>query len=547
MQQLIQLKNLILREKLVLIGLSLAIFISFLNALPNGFVSDDIGAIVENKNLGNLLFNARAHPTSFLESVTYNFFGLSAPFFHLNNIIIHLGVTFLVYGILLLITKNRRISGLTALLYAVHPIHTEAVTWISGLPYILYTFFGLVSLLLFIAIDQKKLGYLWLIPSLVFLWLSFYSSEKAIIFPVIIGLYFVLYSSIKRTFLVAIPLAIMTVLFALSLLGRFGSRVTSVNPPETGGTVVFNPIIQTPLALTSYIQLFFWPIPLTLYHETFFVTQVLQYAFITFLVLFLFACVFFFYKNKLIFFGLSIFFIGLVPTLLPIQISWIVAERYVYFSSLGLTIILAYVLFIISKKNENLFWVLFLTLMTVYSIRTIIRNSDWYSSDTLWPSTVSVSPFSSLAHNNMGDYYTRYGMPEKAREEFMKAIEIRPKYPEAYHNLANIYLANKDASRAAALYEQALRYNPNLVISLINISAAYIDMKNYEKARGYLEKAQQLDPISPFVYNAWGVYYFDLGQYRQSREVLEKAQSLDPNLAIIQDNLQRLNRLEKSQ
>ncbi|MBI2617413.1 tetratricopeptide repeat protein [Candidatus Gottesmanbacteria bacterium] len=544
MNTLSYLKRLILREKLILIGLFVSVLVSFANAIPNTFVSDDVGAIVESKVIHDIWLSAKSGSGGLLESVTYRFFGPIPSVFHINNILIHFGVTLLVYLMLFLVSGSRRFAGVSAFFFAVHPLHTEAVTWISALPYILYTFFGLFSMVFFIAVDKQLLGKVWIIPAVIFLLLSFYSSEKAIAIPLLIGSYFLLFSSLKRSIPFMVPVCLATFLFLFSLFGRFGERVVSVNPPETGGTVVFNPLIQVPLAFMSYIKLFLWPIPLTLYHESFFVSEQLQFFLLVFLVLLAMGMVFSLYKNKLIFFGLIIFVGGLIPTLLPIQISWIVAERYMYLSSLGLIMVLSSGFVWVWRKYENFFWILFLSLFTFYTLRTIIRNADWYSQDTLWPATVAVSPFSSLAHNNMGDFYIRHGQREKAIEEFMKAIEIRPKYAEAYHNLGNTYLLTNDATKAAALFEQALRYNPTLLASMTNGAAAYIELGDYERAQSLLERSLQLSPNSPIVYNSWAVYYTERGEYQKAREMLQKALTLDPNFVQAKGNLVKLDEIE---
>jgi tetratricopeptide (TPR) repeat protein len=205
-----------------------------------------------------------------------------------------------------------------------------------------------------------------------------------------------------------------------------------------------------------------------------------------------------------VFFWLAFFFITLLPTLTPLKISWIVAERYVYLGTLGIIVVVAVLFEKILKLNENAKMVGYFALVIIVaslSVRTIIRNRDWKSEDTLWIATAQVAPSGQQIHNNLGDVYARQGDFDRAVAEFKTAIEINPNYADAYHNLANTYQQMGQADAAVANYEKALSINPQLWQSYQNLAAIAFDRGDFQKALDNMKKALEIDPQNPQLQN----------------------------------------------
>ena len=140
-----------LRYYLALIGVC---FLVYANSLNNAFVFDDISGILENPNIYQP-FNHWYEPASLLNSLSY-LIGKYNPFpFHLINIVLHALNTILVFLSLRLFFKVES-SFISACLFALHPIHTEAVTWISGKSYIILSLFILAPLLLYYNATSTK-------------------------------------------------------------------------------------------------------------------------------------------------------------------------------------------------------------------------------------------------------------------------------------------------------------------------------------------------------------------------------------------------------
>jgi tetratricopeptide (TPR) repeat protein len=168
---------------------------------------------------------------------------------------------------------------------------------------------------------------------------------------------------------------------------------------------------------------------------------------------------FVFKRSKPIFFWLSLFIIGLLPSLTPFGVSWIVAERYVYLSAIGLCVSLGILL---SKLKINYLFPIAFIIIFALATRTIIRNNDWQDQDHLWLAAAKTSPNSSQNHNNLGDLYSRRNNPERSIFHFQKAIELNPNYAEAYHNLANTYQNLNQIDLAIQNYQKALELRPTL-------------------------------------------------------------------------------------
>ncbi|NQU19051.1 tetratricopeptide repeat protein, partial [bacterium] len=236
-------------------------------------------------------------------------------------------------------------------------------------------------------------------------------------------------------------------------------------------------------------------------------------------------------RSRRIFFGLSFFVITLLPTLTPLGITWIVAERYVYLGAIGIFIV---VVLGIKRLSEIRYLkiairILFSLIIMALLTRTVIRNIDWKNEDNLWIATARTSPSSPNTHNNLGDVYSRRGEWEKAVYEFKKAIEIKPGYADAYHNLAHTYYLMGKLTEAIESYQNAIHFNPNLWQSYQNLAGIYFELKNINLAMEYFKKAIEVNPTNSQLRTNLGIAYLMLDRKLEAREEFEKSLQLDPN------------------
>jgi tetratricopeptide (TPR) repeat protein len=483
---------------LILAGLC---FLVYANSLKGAFVSDDITAIINNPKITNpahYLFE----PSDFLSSLTYLLLKDNPLAYHLTNVILHSINTILVFIFLSLFFKTET-SLLGASIFAVHPIHAEAVSWISGRVYLVAALFIFSIYFSYLRATQTqksqiKTGILYYLFSLL---LFSYFMVKHFPFGSLIPFFLILsdvtFAKWRKNWKLWLPfLGILALRLSLAKNLLF-ERIDSV-ARDTGSAITWaNPVFNLAYSFFSHLGLLIWPAKLTLYHEPAVISPLgltLELLALSALVLTLPLS---YRKAKPIFFALGIFVIYLAPTYSPVLISWLVAERYAYIPCVALSICLcwAYEKYIKkSKTRRNKALVFFIVIITVYSMRTVMRNEDWKTPERLWESTLKVSPLSPRAHNNMGDVYSRTGNMEAAMLEFRKAIELNPNYADAYHNLANTYYSQGNLGQAILYYQKAVASNPGLFESHYNLGIAYINIGDFDKATEELTKAAQLRP-----------------------------------------------------
>lgn len=474
-----------LNKRWGLVILAVVTFLAYINIYQNDFISDDIEGILKNENIGDLRTQIKSlQPVTIVNSLVYVNLGAKEPYFHFVSVIIHIANVFLVYLLVSLIA-DRKMAFFTAFLFALHPVHTEAVTWISGKPYVLYSFFLLLAFVIYIKNKFLILSYILYILALL-------TTEKAMMFPILIILYIVCFKSLRKDWRSTAGYFIITFVYGLTMIWRLPQRIAAVNPSYAGEAVKYNPIFQTGTAIASYLELFFVPLRLTFYHDTASLGNLTLAVMILITIIFLLITIFLYKNNKLLFFAAGFFVIAISPTLIPINVGWVVAERYFYLGSVGLCIFLAYIIL----KFKKFSYVLLTIILTIYLSLTLYRNSQWKNEDALWPATVKLSPGVPMAHNNMGDYYSRRGDFDSAIKEFSLAIELRRGfYPEAIHNLGNTYKNKGELEKAEKLYLKAIEINPKQIESYSELAALYKVMKNFEKAEEFLKKVSDFKPV----------------------------------------------------
>lgn len=521
-----------LKENLpFLVLFTLLVAITYVNSLGNKFLSDDIGIIEQRQDLGKLSYIFE-DPFLFMRlllySIIYHIFGRNPAFFRLMNIFFHLGSIYLFFFIITSVIK-KQIAIFATIIFAIHPILVENITWISGGFYPQYGFLLLLSWSLYILSKNNKRLFIW---SVIAYLLSLFSAERGVYFPLVLIAWEIAYGNLKQNWKKIIPYGILAMFwFFAKVLGYVNFRVNSLQTNYYQKRSIANPFIQIPTALSSYFELIFWPDKLTLYHSELNFTKtnfaIRCIATITYFALLIYTYI----KNKPIFFWLFFFLITLSPSLTPLNISWVYAERYVYLGSMGIFICIAYLIYQAKKyyKSETIFYLILVIITIPLMIRTIVRNVDWTDQDHLWLAAEKTSPSSHQNHNNLGDYWARHGNYEKAVEEFQKAINLLPNYADAYHNMGTAYYQLKENDLALASYERAIYYNPNLWQSYQNIGAIYYTWGDLTNAEKYYGKALEINPQNVMLYTAMGIINLQNGKNDLARIYLENALKIDPN------------------
>lgn len=484
--------------KYVILAVIAVSFLIYGNSLNNAFVSDDIPDILNNPGISDIsrLLNIGSFSLSSLTfTLNYLIAGHNPWIYHLTNIIIHIAASIFVFFFLRLFFKQLS-SFWGALLFVVHPIHTENITWVSGRGHALFGLFALISFIFYVkATNHCRVKWGFFISSMAMYMLALYSGPFALLYPLMLILYDFTFRRWKehwKKWMVFLGLACFRVSF---MLGAVGGRVLTISA-DAGTTREVNFVFKAAYSIFSHLWLLLWPAKLTLYHEdltismTAIVLEVIALGLIVLLLPFIFR------RAKAVFFAICLFIIFLSPTYSPVTITWLVAERYLYFPSVALSMVLAFLIerFSSAKIIKTAGVILLAAAFIVCSARTVIRNLDWKTPPDLWRATVKVSPASAKAHNNMGDVYSGEGNLNQAVKSFRRAIELKPNYADAYHNLGNAYQQMGYFDEAIKNYKIAVGINRNLYQSYTNLGIIYLRRNELPPAKECLRQVLEIKP-----------------------------------------------------
>jgi len=573
------------RARLITIIMASSLLV-YANTLFNGFVYDDRGTIVENKYITTTLENLPSFftPSYFkiaeLEATyrpvaTFSYHVLYAIFkkdpfgYHLASLILHIINASLVYCLINILQKNRMTSLVAALLFACHPVLTEAVNCISFNEDLLATLFYLLSFIFYLRVNPednmfKKSHYA---LSLVFYLLGLLSKEMAITLPVIIMLYdsLIRQSQITNGFLQQIVQTLKHRIFfylgyaALSLFYLWLNFVVIVKPAEaqqmSHGSLTER-LLYLPHNIVMFIRLAIVPINLSAdygfsYPKDFFelhnVISVIVVAGV------LLSSLAVYKKQKAVFFGIWWFFLTLFPVYNVIEIFNPIADRYLYLPLVGYCMVLAFVLtdltdriFVsFSRLGDSLKIGLIILLLAAYSTMTIARNKDWKDGLSLWSKTLQITPNSAVAHGNLGRAYLDEGLYDNAIVEFEATLKIRPQSYKAYYNLGLAYEKKGLFKEAIQQYEKTLNLKPG-------DSNARFNLGNIYKQQGLLDKAIiaykdtiEIDPGDIEARNNLGVVHAMQGDLDKAIMEWETVLKIDPDNQNAIDNIKKAKEIIK--
>jgi tetratricopeptide (TPR) repeat protein len=450
---------------IVLCTVALAVFAG---SFSGGFHYDDSSTILANPHLdgwqafvGHLDHMVRPllYATFLIDRSIY---GNNPAGYHLLNLLLHLGSGLLVYRILArTVTEDTQyVPFWTALLFLIHPMTTETVTYISGRASGLMAFFYLLAFLLYVKAsehqDARNVRPLYLSGAIMSCLLAIGSKETAVTFPLALLLWDVLIRRLRGTLLRAtllrhhLPFWIVLVLAAgwawshprYSELAQFSFTVrplwdnvlSELHAMAYALLLFFRPWKQNfDHDLPEFHSLFQWPLPLDL--------MLLLGTMGALLILRR--------QYPLASFGLGWFFIQLLPTSL-IPRSDLLSERNLYLASIGFLLALVVfggrlvqrITFGFSNTRLIRFGSVGLAAMLVFTlcIFTYQRNSLYSDKLSLWSETVQKSPNKARPHNNLGHAYALQGDWDRAIEEFRVAARLDPDFMLAQENLRDAYL-----------------------------------------------------------------------------------------------------------
>jgi len=510
--------------------LAFLIILIYSNTLFSSFHFDDEFMLRSIEN-GELNFNFFIRPRSigylsfFINNLIH---GRNVLGYHLFNIFIHIFNSVLFYKLSLLlfettllknkkITKNKYlISAFSSLIFATHPIQTQAITYIvQRLASLSFLFFilGVFYYLKYRLENKNK----YFIVILIFSLLSLFTKENSAIFPIIILLIEIIFFEHRNIRKKIYKISTLFVIPMFAVLYFFKNTLFSTKISPLGQKIdSFSYLLTQFRVIPKYIQLLFFPIGQNLDHYflisyNFFEIRVLS-GFLFLLLILIFA---FKIKEKypIISFSIYWFFIGLIVTSSIIPIRDVSFEHRLYSSMVGFSIFLSFGFYylikkILPKKNFYKAYVFSLSLIIIiFSSLSFIRNSVWKNDITLMSDVTKKSPKISRNFNWLGVAYLKENNIDLAKGNFLKAIEINPNFQDAHNNLGNIYSYQGNLEKAIFHFEKAISLGKlkfgkdNTNIIRVNLGLAYFNSGEYVEAIRHFKMALENDPENNIIKN----------------------------------------------
>jgi tetratricopeptide (TPR) repeat protein len=428
--------------------------------------------------------------------------------------------------------------------------------------------FGLLALrCLLFYIDKEKILY-FILANICF-FLSLLSKESSVtwlgVFP--LSIWCVTNVDLKKTIVSTIPFFIIFGIFMAirtSILGTVTgeTEILLINNSLVGTNDKMMQIATAFAVLGKYLGLLFLPITLIFDYSYNTIPNVPFSNIKSLLPLLIYVSLFVYAikelpKRNLLAYGI-LFFLGTISLLSNIffLLEATMAERFVYTPSLGFCItiiVLASKVFKLNKGKTQSITVtdirkpgtlhfIVIGICSIFSVRTMARNSDWKDNLTLLAKDVQSAPESARIRYAYGSAIlveqalkeenpaVKNNLLQKSIEQLNKGVSLIPNYNDAWYNLGMAYKELGDSKNAVYAFDQARSYKPfNDASKLTNSGIAYGKNGQYDKAIADLTRAAELDNDNYEIYNNLGLYLGESGNKQASFEVFEKALKLKPD------------------
>ncbi len=386
-------------------------------------------------------------------------FGLRPGVFHSTNLLLHTLNALLVFAGVYLLLKRKGVAAATAILFAVHPLHTEAVLWAAARKDLLSTFFFLSSLCAYLSWRDREDYGLFLLSIVLFV-LGLLSKVTVVTLPVVL---LMIDWKRQRPMVQAVrekwPFWLFAVVFGIVAL--FGKREVLAS-----SGVWMNFLLACKSTL-FYLWHIFFPVGFTVLYPQLAPVTILSWEFalpVIALLLILALIVGCLRRLPIVSFCLAFFLLTLVPNFtnfVKAGVTYVASDRYAYIPSIGIFLLVAIAVSHLYQRRpfgsvgaralDILMACVFVGLVGI--ART--QAQTWRDSEALYRHALSVVP-SAVAYNNLGDFLMKTDREDEAKGYFEAAISLDPSYQYAYNNLGNYERERGDYDAAMRIYRQAI-------------------------------------------------------------------------------------------
>ncbi len=485
-------------------------------------------------------------------AIEYSLFDLSPLPSHLDNLIIHLINVLLVFVFTFRMFSKLHLAVITSLLFGIHPLHVESVTYLSARSDLLFSLFYMLGLIAYLKFKEsgRNKDYLY---TLVLFILSCLSNWLAFTFPLIIlTIDYFLDKRLKYKILLnKIPFLVISFIFSLIAFNAQVNDTIPVIAPDVNYSLS-EKLLLVNYSICSFIEKLFIPSAISgiNYHQLNAAGSIsfvyYMAAFIT--ALFLFLLIYSLRYTRRIFFAGLFFLISIIPPL----VAWnnnvtLASERYFYLPSLGLFILIAFgagflytrSLHSIVKKLLLFFAVI---IVMIWCFLTFERTKDWKDPEVFWSGIVEKYPDKEYSYYMRGQFYFNQENNDAAIIDFNRCIEILPNSQQALIARSKIFENNQQYNKALSDLEKVIQFNPGNFYAQYTTGEIYGKYINdTDKSLYHLLIANKLEPGNFSVVDGLGIIYAIKGNYSESLRYQLEALEIEPKSTNTIKNIILLN------
>jgi protein O-mannosyl-transferase len=474
-------------------------------------------------------------PVLFLSFMVDGILGAGSPFsFHLSNLMLHFLSAILFFYFLIALNFPKNISFYSTLIFIVHPINVQAVSWIPGRNDILLSIFIISSFIAFI--KYSKSYSLFHLFAHVFMYsMALLSKENAIILPVLCLLYVAIFSKngIKNKYwlpmVIWITISVAWFAYRSSLVGEFAQMDFS-NVPGSVFLFIKAMIINTGKIIFPFQQSILSTMADTATKSYFALVAVL--------------CLFLFWnwkKNfRMILFGVSwILLFMIIPTAWSsIDTLGEFYEHRLYLPLVGMIIMTFSIFssFKIATKFNRFIPIVFITIFFVLLIKTSNRSNLFRDNISFAETIIRESPDHYRSDKIMGIVLSERGNHENSIQYFNNALENNPSDEAIYYNRGLAYYYTQKYSLAIDDFNKAIAIKMDYYDAYNNRGIAHGNLGNYESALSDFNIVLENRPDSFTTLNNIGLNYFKLGKHDFAEKYFSQSIYVNPNFAFAYNN-----------
>lgn len=501
-------------------GMALVFFagiLVFANTLAMGFVYDDFSLILELpliRDIRNipLMFTSDIWCELGRQSPYYRPMGFATfaldyavwnnnPFgYHLVNTLLHGCVSVLVLRVAYQLSASRSMAFWAGMFFALHPVHSEAVAWISARAEILSCGF-MLSAFSFYLTDRNatRITAIHSLAGVCYLF-ALMSKETSATLPLLIVLYeYAVHRNrdIRSLLLRVAPFAVAMAIY-LTLRFTFLDILVWQNDP-------FAWRLWTSFTLVvAYIKSLLLPFDLKVFYDI--PIQKSPYSTAVGVAVAILAAValllrFIAGRNRLIFFSLVWCGVVMLPVcgIVTLLNPTLIADRYLYIPSVGLAFVFGIAmnrtrLATIGIRRYRLIQTGGSMILILLALITITRNGNWRNQQTFIRNVIRDAPRSEFAHYNRALIARDAGRLDEAINEFNAALAIHPRFAEAHYSLGVIAYQQGRMQAAEAFFLRALEYEPRDIKTINNLGSLYASTGRTSEAARTFERGLAMVP-----------------------------------------------------